>query len=213
MKFHVSLILCAAVVAVPAYADRSNAVKEDPIHVQEWNRFAKAVLGLHQQRLVANDVKTKEKLGGYSDMPEFYREVEYRDARSGRLLSRIQWEAESPDTPHVMEVFLHDDQGRVKRDYTVAFLPGHRNAPIQTLVALHGYHGELHGFRTFDASGNRTFERCEGTFKGDSVSFYLEDDQIIDAMNEKGGIMSKPVYKACFAGLSEKATDALLLKN
>ena len=208
-----ALLFLALTLAAPAFADRSNNVKEDPRHVNDWNRFAKAVLDLHQRRVAENDITTKEKLGGYAGMPEFYREVEYRDKASGRLLSRIQWETENPDTPHVMEVFLHDEQGRVKRDYTVAFLPGYRNAPIQTLIALHSYQGDLHGFRTFDASGNRTFERCEGSFEGEPVSFYLEDDQIIDASREKGGLMSKPLYKACFKGLSEQLSDSMVLKN
>jgi hypothetical protein len=197
-------VILAVFVMVTAHAAES--LKEDSKHVETWNRFADAMYTLHKQRVAEYDVVTTEKLGGYHGQPNFYREVTYRDRKTGNMLSRIQWENANPDTIHVIELFFHDDQGRVVRDYTAAFLPGFRNAPVQTLVAFHGYNNGLHAFRSFDANGEAVFERCEGEFNGKSVDLAYEDYDIATMkLNPEQSKMVTPVYQACFNGLPDKA--------
>jgi len=186
-------------------AGEATPMRVDEDHVRTWNRFADALFALHEKRIAGRAIKTVERIGGYAGMPEFYKEVEYIDAASGQLLSRIQWERQEPDTVHVIEVFFYDDQGRVTRDFTAAFLPRGRNAPSQTLIALHNYSGELHAFRTFDASGNRIYEQCEGTLSGKQVWLTLEEQEIMDAQRDARGIMTTPAYKTCFGALQQTA--------
>ncbi len=200
-----ALVVSLTAAPLAESAQEGAALKVDNEHVEIWNRFAKQLMRLHKQRIAAHEVTKSEELGGYYNMPEFYKEVTYRDAESGHVLSRIQWETEDPDQAHVIQTYFYDDQGRVIRDYSAAFLPGHRNAPIQTLIALHNYNQDLHAFRTFDASGDRIFERCQGRFQGKEVDLRLEDYQIRDALRDPKSIMAKPLYKACFQDLQEKA--------
>lgn len=200
------LAVAALLAAVPAAAAPVvQTMKEDNRHVRVWNRFADEVYRLHRRQLEGRDIRESAQIGGYANTPRFYREVEYRDADSGRLLSRIRWEREHPDRVHVIEVYVHDAKGRVLRDYTAAYLPHYRNAPTQTLISLHAYHGGLHAFRTFDASGARIFERCEGEEGGKAVSLMLDEAQIDDGLHGVAGPMQSTLYQRCFAGLPQEA--------
>ncbi|HKK05588.1 MAG TPA: hypothetical protein VKA50_07050 [Gammaproteobacteria bacterium] len=194
---------------VPGQALEVERMHEDNVHVRTWNRFADDLLALHQRRMARREVRTEERIGGYADIPDFYREVSYFDADTGRLLSRIRWEREHPDTVHVIELYIRDAQGRVIRDYTAAFLPYYRNAPSQTLISLHRYHGDLHAFRTFDASGARIFERCQGNWQERDIDVMLDEDEIYDQEGEPGSVMESPVYKACFGDLQTTAEGYL----
>lgn len=186
--------------------EQSDRLREDKQHVRTWNNFADALLAEHQQIIKSDGLIKTEKLGGYYNKPDFYREVTYKHKKTGNVRSRVQWETDNPDRVHVMELFYYDDKGRVSRDYTVAFLPVHRNAPAQTLIALHNYNGDLHAFRSWDASGITVFERCEGKFKGEEVDISYEDYEIETMLlDPKKSDMAKPVYKACFARLPVKA--------
>ena len=181
-------------------ATELSRMTEDPEHVRTWNRFADDLYRLHQQRVSGREIRTEESFGGYGGTvgdPEFYREVEYFDRATGRLLSRIQWERQNPDTIHVIEVFVHDSKGRVVRDYLAAYLPEFRNAPIQTLINLHGYDDQLHGFRQFDASGNRIYEQCRGEYLGTSVFISLDEDRLPPYGDDPDLFESGP-YLACF---------------
>lgn len=193
--------LAAALWTAPGRALEVERMHVDNVHVRTWNRFADALLDFHRQRLARRRVRTEERIGGYADIPDFYREVSYYDSGSGRLLSRIRWERDHPDTVHVIEVYIRDAQGRVIRDYTAAFLPYYRNAPTQTLISLHRYHGDLHAFRTFDASGDRIFERCQGSWRDRDIDLMLDEDAIYEQEGEPGSTMESLVYKACFGDL------------
>lgn len=189
-----------------AWADEnSRAMKEDKQHVHMWNKFVKDLLNIHEKRISMHTIKETSKLGGYMHNPDFYKEVEYRDAKTGRLLSRVQWERENPDRIHVIEVFFYDKKGRVTRDYSASFLPGFRNAPNQTLINLHGYNKKLHAFRSFDASANMIYEGCEGTFKNKRVDISLDDSDKAMEESSPDSILKKPEYKACFSGIAEEA--------
>ena len=106
---------------------------------------------------------------------------------------------------HSVEVFVHDDEGRVIRDYIAAYLPTYRNAPTQTLISLHRYQDQLHAFRTFDASGYRIIERCTGSLKGREVNLLLDEDEIAEALGDPGSIMASDEYRACFGNLQAEA--------
>ncbi len=185
-------LLCAMLISLPAAANKS--VQENPAQVREWNRFVERLHNVHRNILRNHKVRTREETGGYAGQPDFYREVSYLDAETDRLLSRVRWERSKPDTIHVIEIFFYDEQGRLERDYSAAFLPRHRNAPYQTLINVHRYNGDLHAFRQFDASGTRIYEHCSGSWFDQPVSIALDEPLIAtpDAL-----LQSEP-YTACF---------------
>lgn len=205
------LSICLSLLMVsPVWAAESNrAMKVDKKQASDWNSFASDLYALHQEQLAGHEVKKKVRHGGYRGKKNFYKEVTYIDAQSGHVLSRIQWENANPENIHVIEVFQYDDNGRVSCDYTAAFLPGYRNAPVQTLVALHSYNQGLHAFRSFDASGEAVFERCDGAYKGKAIDMDFEDDEIDDLRNDPDGIMKTPLYQACFGKLDLTAAEFL----
>jgi hypothetical protein len=179
-------------------------LKEDNLHVRTWNQFAQDILSFHKQRIKQMDIRIKKRAGGYSHLPEFYIEESFYD--DGRLVATITWEKENPEQLHTIEVFVHDDKGRVIRDYAAAYLPHYHNAPNQTLISLHNYSNGLHAFRSFDASGYRIIERCTGTYKGKDVNFILDEDEIAEALNDthqNTGIMVTDKYKNCFGDLPQ----------
>ena len=129
-------------------------------------------------------------------------EKEHYDEQ-GKLLSRVSWEIEIPENIHVIEVYVYNKEGKVIRDYSAAFLPVYRNAPNQTLISLHQYNKNLHAFRSFDASGDRILERCEGNYNGKEISFMLDEDELYEFMNDEKGVMYSDEYKLCFNNLQE----------
>lgn len=183
----------------------AEAIKEDNRHVRTWNEFANNVYKLHQQQISKKATDKKTIIGGYSHLPKFYKEETYYDKKTGKLLGRLQWERENPDTLHTIEVYVHDDQGRVLRDYSAAYLPYYHNAPSQTLISLHKYNEGLHAFRTFDASGDRILERCQGSYANKPVDFLLDEDDLYNAMSGGSNDMETAEYKKCFADLQQKA--------
>lgn len=189
--------------------DEVKNVLVDLTHTQRWNRFADKLMELHRQVISETEVRTTEKVGGYYRQPDFYKEVHYFDKKSGRLLSKIQWEVKNPDLVHSMEVYIHDKQGRVIRDYLVAYLVDGRAAPMQALINLHGYNGKLHAFRQFDASNNRTFERCEGKDNGKAVNISLSESDILELEDQPKSVMTSAAYKKCFNGITTTAKDYL----
>lgn len=205
----VLLALSLVCLSQAAAALEVQRLSEDKQHVRTWNAFAEAVYALHQRQLAGREVRTESHIGGYAGLPDYYKEVSYYDAHSGHLLSRIQWEQENPGQVHVIEVFVRDAKGRVIRDYTAGFLPFYRNAPNQTLISLHNYRGDLHAFRTFDASGDRIFERCEGTFAGKPVALMLDEDALIEAEDDADSILHSAVYRACFKGVAKTVESYL----
>jgi hypothetical protein len=183
-------------------------MNEDNQHIRSWNAFAENVYQLHQKLSQVDGVTIRTRFGGYAGMPEFYREEQYY--LGDRLISKVQWEKAQDKVMHSIEVFIYDDQGRVIRDYTAAYLPTYRNAPTQTLISLHRYHDQLHAFRTFDASGYRILERCTGRLEGREVNLLLDEDEIAEALGVPGSIMDSDEYRACFGDLQAEAGMYLL---
>ena len=198
------LLMAAGCATTMTEAPKPASMKEDSVHVRTWNRFVDELLGLHKSLTAGKPMTVTRKPGGYATHPDFYIEEEYRDS-DGRLISRVQWEKQHPDTVHVIEVYLHDKKGRVIRDYVGAYLPDYRNAPTQTLISLHGYNGRLHAFRTFDASGDLLFERCEGKYAGKPVDIRLEFDDIYAMEGEPNTTLTSKPYLACFKGIQKTA--------
>lgn len=190
----------------PVQADDSvKKILIDMTHTERWNRFADKMLALHEQRISQFKIRTTEKLGGYYRMPDFYKEVRYIDSATDRLISLVQWETKKPDLVHYMELYFYDTQGRVERDYGLSFLTDGRNAPMATMINFHAYNGKLHAFRQFDASNNRLYEFCEGTYKGKPVEIKLIEMEILEFEDLPKSIMTSPEYKACFKGLPATA--------
>lgn len=209
-KFLSLLIIFGLLVsALPAFAkDQSARQKEDKQQVRSWNRFAQSLLQLHKYQIGSHVVRTTEKNGGYGGLNgsgDFYREISYYDKNNGNLLSRVQWEIENPETDHVIEVFIYNQDNELVRDYLVAWLPGFRNAPIQTLINLHNHSDELHAFRQFDASGDRIYEHCEGKHFNQDVDISIDEYELSPFSLEKPAVMSTEAYTECFGILPVSA--------
>ncbi|MCR4300567.1 MAG: hypothetical protein NUV51_03080 [Sulfuricaulis sp.] len=181
------------------------SVNDDQVTV--WNRFVESLVDLHKQGIAGREIRKSELTGGYGG--EFakgytYREVNYHDAESGRLLSCIRQDENKPEKIQVIDVYIYDATGRVIRDYTAIYLPGARHAPIRTFINLHQYGEKLHGFRQFDASGNLLYEQCRGQFAGHDVDLSLEEHQI------KPTVTASNDYQACFGRLPDTAEKYLI---
>lgn len=197
----VSCALAAASLAIAAAAHaQGQSVQVDEDRVRRSNAFVEEMLRLHEQVLADHEWRSSERLGGYKDLPEFYREVTYRDAKSGRLLSRVQRERTHPERVHGIEVYIYDDEGRLVRDYFAWYLPLYRNAPRQTHINFYSHADGLRGWRQFDGSGLRVYEKCT---VGGKVLVELWDDDISRAEDDPKSAMYTPVYSRCFAGLPE----------
>ena len=196
----VSILLTASPVVMSA--DSGNRMRVDNEHVRSWNAFADQLLSLHKSRIQGKQIIETEHSGGYRNDPDYYREVTYKDKKTGKVLSIIQWETDNPDVVHSIEIFIHDDQGRVIRDYSAAYLPGQRNAPVQTLINLHHYNGGLHAFRQFDVSQDVIYEYCAGEFNGQQQKLRLFEDDLAATDDKTRALLESPLYKACFEGIS-----------
>ncbi len=203
------VIISLASVANIANAIEGQVMKVDPVQVNTWNRFAETLIEFHHYRLVRADIEVRESVGGYSGMPEFYRQIEYYEKQTGLLMSRIQWEQDQPNTVHTIEVFIYDPQGRVKVDYLAAFLPEHRNAPIQTLINLHGYNGSNHSFRQFDASGVHIYEQCKGKHQGKELFISLEEHELTTPHGQISSHRQTDKYQSCFEQVPTEVSDYL----
>jgi len=171
-------------------------------HSRQWTRFAEQVMALHRQQLKAHSFRAEERIdryGGEMAKRYRYREVSYYEVGSGRLLSRIRWDRDQQDVVQIGEVYIYDDQGRIQRDYSFIYLPWGRGAPIRTYINLHAYHGGLHAFRQFDASGEIIFERCEGQLEGRQVEIALPEERLGNSVSRS------PEYRQCFMVLGHTA--------
>ncbi len=208
MRIGLILLLAFSAMSFQVQAAERGQQTEDTKHVKAWNLFADKLLAMHKEILKTRKLKETTRIGGYRGNPDFYKEHTYHDAKTGQLLTRVHWEIENPKQLHVLEVFLYDKQGRLDHDYTVAYLPGFRNAPSQTLLTLYNYNGKLKAFRNFDANDEITYESCEGDWNGKHVDFSFEDYEIID-LRKKGGIGESAEYKACFGTIPLSAAKFL----
>lgn len=199
-----SCMLLTLGLACSASADTPN--KKVNKHILTWQAFAKNTLSLQRKLISEQPVEKKTTIGGYEGMPDFYIQDSYYNAKTHKLISQVQWEKANPKQLHTIEVYIYDDQGRVIRDFTAAYLPYYNRAPTQTLISFHHYVGELHAFRTFDASGYRIDEGCRGRYQGHDVEFILDEDEIAEGSPE----MKSELYKICFEGVRKKAGKYLI---
>lgn len=175
-------------------------INED--HVTSWNRFAAKVYDLHKRQIAGREIRqteVTEEYHGTAARGYAYKETHYHDARTGLLLSRVRVDRDRPEILHIVEVFVHDSQGRVLRDFASIYLPMAQNAPIRTLINLHQYNDDLHAYRQFDASGERVYEQCKGMHAGEMVDISLEQQDIGPPAT------ASDAYHACFAGVQETA--------
>jgi hypothetical protein len=214
MRFFLT-VCCSVMTLLPALslaaekkpAAASSAISEDEEQVRVWNIFADNLYQLHLRQLRTAAVRETERTGGYKDQPDFFREVVYTDARSGRILSRIEWERKRPERIHAIEVYIYDAQGRLVRDYMAWFLPEFRNAPRQTTINLYHYGDGLRGWRQFDASGRRIYEKCTNDKQVTLIE--MQQDEIARAAASSRGSMQEETYQGCFGGLDTEADDYL----
>lgn len=196
-RFLIFILFFPSLVSVAAATE---ALKGDNIHVRTWNKFAQDSLNLHEKLKGGKNLQVKSKIGSYPNLKNFYQEERYFE--NGRLVSQVQWEKDNPEQLHTIEVFIHDENGRVIRDFAAAYLPFYHNAPTQTLISFHQYNGNLHAFRSFDATGDKILERCTGKNSvGKTVNFILDED---DLYNDDEGIIGSADYISCFAGLKQQ---------
>ena len=210
MKSGIPATLLFVLMTTILQADEVRPINPQADHVERWNWFVDAVYALHKKQVKGRTVKTEERTGGYYREPEFFREQKFTDAKSGQHISTIQWERAHPDRIHAIEVYVRDGQGRVVRDYSALFLTHSRNAPQQTLINLYAYNDGLQAFRQFDATDNRTYERCRGTYQGRKVSLEYDEMQLLEYEDQPQGPLSAPLYKACFRGLPAKSAGKYL---
>lgn len=205
-KLPMWLLAIIAAVAMASAGARESArpAQVNEQKVQQWNVFADNLYRLHQRQIEGRKIREAERLGSYASLPDFYREVSYHDADNGRLLSRIQWERKNPDRIHGIEVYIYDAAGRVARDYMAWYLPHYRNVPRQTAVNLHSYADGWHGWRQFDGSGVRTYEKCT-RLPDEKLVFELAEERIEQAEETPGSVAHTQDYKRCFGGLEKTA--------
>jgi len=182
-------------------AAAQSLLRDDTEHVRRWNAFADQLMAIHRHWLATEPTAKTARKGDYARRPGAYTEAAYSDPASGRLRTRIRWLSAKPDTAHTIEVYVYDMAGRLAQDYAAAYLMEHRNAPVQTLINLHAYNGDLHAFRQFDASGDHIFERCAGEFEGAAVDIALDEPEVPPPADH----VAPALYAACFGSLPEAA--------
>lgn len=194
----ISIILIIPFISGVVFA--TEPMKGDNVHARVWNKFASDSLALHKKLTDGKNYQVKKSIGSYANVKNFY--TEYRYLNKGKLVSQVQWEKDDPKTLHTIEVFVHDEKGRVARDFMAAYLPFFHNAPTQTLISFHHYTGNLHSFRSFDATGDLVLERCMGKDeKGQTVNMLLDED---DLYNDPDELIGSKEYNICFAGLKQE---------
>lgn len=190
-----------------ATADGAERLQASQSRVVVKNSFVTNLLKLQQQLLNQHAVTKKSRLGGYANYPDFYLEDTYFYKDTDRVLSVVQHEKANPENLHSLDVYLYDEQGRVIRDYSASYLPNARNAPVQTLISLHVYHGDYHAFRTFDAFGTRIYERCE---QGDTILLQFDEEAGDDIRHVNSTHANADLYQTCFKNLAETASEYLI---
>lgn len=193
------ITLIALITALAGQTSGAQSMQPKQDQVQQSNAFVENLHKLHRQQIDGKKIRETEALGGYKDLPQFYREVSYYDAASGRMLSRIQWERDNPERIHAIEVYVYDNQGRVARDYSAWFLPRFRNAPRETNINFYGYADGVRAWRQFDVFGNRVYEKCNA---GEQVLVELWGDDISRAQDDPKSVMHGADYRRCFETLA-----------
>lgn len=203
------VIACALLGAGTVIASADSGIKPlkvDRQKVSSWNSFVDDLYAMHEAHLQEFSVEKAKKVGGYPDFPEYYEETEYFDKQSGKLLSRVKRVVAQPELVHEIEVNIYNADMQLQRDYLAAYLPYARNAPIQTLINLHGYTAQLHAFRQFDASGQRIYEQCRNA-KNRNVLLSLDIDEFEPGPYQNKKVLDSKLYRQCFAGIPVKLDE------
>ncbi len=179
--------------------------------VRRWRQYVDDVHALHKRLIEGRAVSVANRTGGYANQPGYYQEETYADSGTDRVISRLQWVRKTPSLLHSIEVFIHDRQGRVVRDYTAWYLPDFRNAPWAATVSLYAYTGELMAFRSFNADDIMTQEVCRGRYHGKDIEISLDEiERLREESKAGGGVLGSPLYRLCFAGLPVKSAGRYL---
>jgi hypothetical protein len=161
--------------------------------------FHRAVYALHEQQIARHTVRTEETTGKYEGVAAAgyrYRITSYYEAETGRLLSRIQRDANLPEAIHIAEVNVYDANGSLVRDFFSSAPPWRPIYPSHAYINLHHHNGRLHSFRQYELDGQVNYEFCEGELAGKPVRIAL------DMGNINGEAIVSPEYRACFDGMS-----------
>lgn len=160
--------------------------------------FHRAAYALHEQQIARHAIRTEETSGKYEGVAAAgyrYRITSYYDAGTGRLLSRIQRDAQVPEAIHMIEVNIYDADGRLVRDFFSSAPPWRPLHPSHAYINLHNHNGQLHSFRQHALEGEVNYEFCEGELEGKPVRIALS------GTDEK--TLASPEYRACFDGMSK----------
>lgn len=204
----IALLLILNITTPVSVADQALSVDNEDRQVKVWNAFAVKLYQLHRRQTKGKDIAISRRQGGYGG--EMFGHISYTESTytrrdNNRIISRLRKiKGESGDF-HTLEVYIHDKNGRVTRDYSVSYLPVFRNAPYQTLINFHYYADDLHAYRQFDALGRRIFESCRGQVFDEKVEFLLEDYEIPDHVSELKGALRQEAYHSCFDQLPAEA--------
>jgi len=199
------------VMAQPVYGVQQDMHRElDTQQIRRWNDFVQNLLILHE-RLINQQVHViKTRMGGDAHTPDFYKEFKYINKKSNRLISQLRWEKAYPDNLHMINVYVHDEYGRVSRDYSASYLVDYRQVPGQTLIRLHTYNGLLHATRSFDATGKLLMENCTGRYNAKEINIRLSGEVFDERRSEKIAVLQSDTYKQCFKGLPVTAEKYLI---
>ena len=212
MKSSTLLLFIFMAIFNTANSTQNNIMKTDKVQVKKWNNFVAELYELHVDKTKNIPILTTEIIGGYGggfNNKEFYREISYVNKKTNKLISKIQWEVDNPNTIHTIEIFLYDTLGKIKTDFYARFLPYARNAPVQTLINLHNHNENLHAFRQFDANGELIYETCRGKFFNQDINLHLDNEEIQDFKINNTDEFLEETYNACFLNLAQTATAYL----
>lgn len=203
------LVVCSLCVGSVQAASVLSAPANYETEAQQWNRFADDLYALHKKQINGKSLEIKERLGGYFQQANFYKEQSFYDKKTGELLSLIQWEKRRPKNIHVIQVFFYDNKGRPHYDYAASFRTADHDDPATTEISLFDYPKGLRAFRQFNASNEITYEHCEGKWKGKPVDIRLDVVDLEEFRDEPNTIMTTPEYSACFGRLPKSVASYL----
>ena len=212
MKSYALLLFFIMSIFNTANSTQNNIMKADKVQVKKWNDFVTELYELHIDKTKNIPIRTTEIIGGYGggfNNKEFYREISYVNKNTNKLISKIQWEVDNPNTIHTIEIFVYDARGNIKTDFYARYLPYARNAPVQTLINLHSHNDDLHAFRQFDANGELIYETCRGRFFNQEINLHLDNEEIQDFKIHNTDELLEETYNACFLNLAQTATAYL----
>jgi len=186
MKYWITIVcLCVAQMAIAA---------------PSRPEFHRAVYALHEQQIARHAVRTEEASGKYEGVAAAgyrYRITSYYDAETGRLLSRIQRDAQVLEAIHIAEVNVYDAEGKLIRDYSSSAPPWNPTHPSHAYINLHHYNGRLHSFRQYELEGQVNYVFCEGELAGKPVRIARDWSDVTDQTR------ASTEYRACFDGMSK----------